>query len=655
MKRHLLLLSLLVCLFSNAFCQSKDLLRDDSLLKNELERTVYTIDSNAKAVILYEDGILNFNYGSYSYTYEIIAKVLSSEDIADLTEIIIPKRENTDITSISAETYNLVNGEIKKNKLEKENILKDQIDKDLNIVKFSIPNVQKGAIIHYTYKLYKDAPIAIPEWTFQNLYPTLISKYKVIMPSAISFNRILRTRKQFKEVKRESDLETCDACEYSKAFSTETVSAWSTSNIPAFQKEPFSSSEDNFRERVKVLITSYYSGNGSKVKMFNNWDDFSKKYLYNNNEYLGQVFKANAFLDDIVVEITKNSASDIEKAQAIFAYVRSHFLMVEKDDQNIKSVFRNQKGNVYGINMLLVAMMKNAKLDCDPVVLSTKSNERLTALYPSPFGLDYLIGYFKDKDKGYFLDATNPNLPFGTLMPECYNGYARIVNKEGEAIELSPDNIKDKTATIVSISPSENKTTLQVKIDQKLGVFSSMEVRNEAKGYIEDAIKSMTGALVGNAVTIIPAATSLKNFDNPEQPLAIHIEGTMSLGTNLSLMYFNPYLFKFYSKNPFTAVDRNLPIEMDYKEDCTYLLNLKLPEGFSFDDFPKSTNLRLGEGGQMLFSNIFDYNEETQTMNVSSKFQTATTIFPASEYISVRTFYERMIEEQNKKIILKKN
>jgi hypothetical protein len=102
-------------------------------------------------------------------------------------------------------------------------------------------------------------------------------------------------------------------------------------------------------------------------------------------------------------------------------------------------------------------------------------------------------------------------------------------------------------------------------------------------------------------------------------------------------------------------MERNLPVEMDYKEDFTYLLNLKIPDGFSFDDFPKSTNLRLGEEGQMVFSNIFDYNKETKTMNVSSKFQTATTTFPASEYMNVRAFYERMIEEQNKKIILKKN
>lgn len=649
---------LFTCLLFQVFvmhAQSLSLLKNEDALKNELSKSKYDIDSNATAIILYESGSVDFEDAAYNYKYEVIAKILSDEAIKDLAEVAIPKRENTNVLNISAETYNLTNGTIEKSKLASENILKDQIDKNLKVFKFNIPNVKKGSIIHYTYKIRKESSFNLPEWTFQNIYPTLRSRYTLSLPYTISFSKILRSSKSFAEVKNIKELESCDACEYFEKYeATGFYTSWSIKDIPAFQEEPYSSSKNNFLDRIKVIISKFYKSNGDQEKLFNTWDDFSKKYLFGNEEYIGQVFKSNGFLDETVNEIIKNNNTDLDKAHAIFNYVKSNYVYVDNDDINIKSVFKNKKGDIFGVNMLLIAMMKHANLNCDPVILTTKANERLSNLYPSPYSIDYLIADFKDKEKSYFLDATGANLPFGILKPECYNGYSRIVNKTGAGLVLSPDDIKDKTTTIINIEPTKDNAELSIKVEEKLGIFKGINLRNASKGDLAEATKSLIESLTGNAININPTSVQLKNFDNTDEQIIVGYEGTLKLDKEDSTIYMSPFFSKFYTKNPFAATQRTLPIEMDYKEDVTYILNFKLPEGYLIDDYPKSINVKLGDEGSMLFSNTFNYDQGNRTFSLCSKFQTATTFFPANEYKNIREMFQRVIEEQNKKIVLKK-
>jgi hypothetical protein len=657
MKNTITLSLFLILCWHQSFCQSLSVIKDGRTLKNELAKNKYEIDSNAKAVILYEEGTVIFEYSSYSYKYEVVAKILSDDAISDLAEVTISKRENTEITDITAETYNLAsNGDVEKSKLERDNILKDKINDKLNVLKFNIPNVKKGSIIHYIYKVHKSETANIPEWSFQNIYPTLYSRFSLQLPYSFSFNKIIRSSKMFVQVHKAKELETCDACEFAEGNDISgNYTAWATKNVPAYISEPFSSSKDNFLERIKVIITKYYTSQGEQKKLFNTWEDFSKIYLYGNDDYVGQVFKSNGFLNETVAAVTKNSKTDLEKAHAIYNYVRSNFSYADNDDENIKSVFKNKKGDVFGINMLLVAMMKSADLNCEPIVSTTKSHERLTSLYPSPFSLNYLLAVFKDQGRDYFLDATEENVPFGFLQPICYNGYARLVNKTtGAAVVLSPDDIKDKTTIIVNIEPSADNSNLVIKLDEKLGVFRSIKLRDASKRDSADAAKTIIEAFTGSSISVNSGSIRLKNFQNPDDQITIHLEAKLNLDPKISLLYFNPFLEKFYDKNPFTAAERSLPVEMDYKEDLTYILNFKVPEGYTLDDYPKSISVKLGPEGDMLFSNTLNYNPEIRTFGLLSRYTSATTTFPSSEYKNIREMFEKMIEEQNKKVVFKK-
>ena len=475
--------------------QNRSLLDNTPLLKKYLKQSFFDIDSQANAVILYEETVCNYSQGSYDFSYEVIAKILNKAAIDDLALVNILKRSNTTFLNASGETYNLENDNIVVTKLNKDDILKDRLDDKIKVTKFILPNVKVGSLVHYSYKIHKSAVAKIPDWNFQSDYPTLISKFTLQVPKNFSYNKIVRSHRPFLEVTKDKMLDTCDACEYSPQYDGESrLISWSIRNVPAFENEPFSSSADNFKERLRIMITDVYLNSGGKMKLYNNWDDYSKEYLLKSSDFIGQAFNANGFLDETVAALTTGLNSDLDKAKAIYKFVQQQIAAVDFDDdeENIKAVLTNKKGDIYGVNLLLIALLKKAKLNCEPIVLSTKTNERLNSDYPNPYAINYVVGLFKDNDRAYYLDAAGALLPFGILLPKCYNGYARVVSKKGTSVTLSPDSITEKSLSIVNITPSENQQDLIVNVDRTLGVFGSINYRSQWRGDKDGAIERLS-------------------------------------------------------------------------------------------------------------------------------------------------------------------
>jgi hypothetical protein len=49
--------------------------------------------------------------------------------------------------------------------------------------------------------------------------------------------------------------------------------------------------------------------------------------------------------------------------------------------------------------------------------------------------------------KKYYLDASRPQLGFGWLEAECYNGYAKVIDETATGIELLPDSLLERKIT----------------------------------------------------------------------------------------------------------------------------------------------------------------------------------------------------------------
>lgn len=637
--------------------QEQSILSDNPAMGRCLQQTKFDIDSTAQAVILYEKGNATMEGGNISFTIERIVKILGKEAIEDFGTIDIAKGKDVQVTDIKATTYNLEGGQIIKQSINRSDIFKDKVTKGVVISKFNLPSLKTGSVIYYTYTISQSG-YTIPDWTFQNIYPTLCSEFEISVPDYVVYTALQRINVPCKVVKRKKEMETCASCSFTESFGKDqpVYATWVRRNIPAFKEEPYMSSNDNYLEGIKIRITAVID-DGIVKEIYKNWDEFCKKYYYKDNEFCGQAFNNNNFLKEKTEELTQGKTTELDKAKAIFTYIRSNFTQKESgtgSTADIKDVFTNRQGSVAGINLLLTAMLRKAGLNSAPVLLSTKAAERLSQFYPDPQSINYVVSKVQAGKKDYFLDASGRYMPFGTLPAFCYNGYCRVISEDGGFAILNPDSIKNKTVIITTLIPATDKNKLLLKSDYQFGVMSGMNYRRR---WQDDSTKVKTDfekQLKAFNASAILANYRFINLDQPDELLKLHYEASITLPENSDMVYFNPYLDKFFGQNPFSASNRTYPIEMDYQSDLNYIFNFTLPANYTVDDYPKSALIKFGSNNLLTMKNIMNYDEAEKQFSINSRFTTQATVFGAEGYSELRNFFGHVIEEQNKKIVLKK-
>lgn len=656
----------LILLFSQYTCfsQKEKVIENEALLKEYLGKTHFEIDNSAKAVILFESGYSSLIGENYELEYHVerTIKILSADVAQELGTINIPAGDNTMITKIKGLTFNLENGQIVKQEIDRSDILETKITSGFAVSKFNLPGIKQGSIIHYSYTFKRPGFIFVPDWNFQGDYPKLFSEYRISIPKYIIYTPLERINCLMSNAHSRDDLETCNNCTFTEFFgANESNQYWIRKNIPAFKAEPYMSSEDNYIERVKIHVSQLYSY-GHTVNINNNWNEVIKRSFYDNNDFGGQVHSNNNFLSEKIKELTADKTSASDKAKAIFAYVRDNFSQKESNfgyraASNIKEIFDKKEGTLMGINLLLTAMLRKANLDSEPVVLSTKTSEKLNELFPDPRKINYVVSKVMIDKKNYLLDASVKEMPFGVLLPQCYNGYCRVVDQRGTSLELLPDSIKNRTTILASLTPDEKRQNRMIlKLDKQLGTFAGMHYRKLWNKDTSEIRKMILKELSGGTMTIDLSNYSVKNLDDPNKPLTVHYEAEMNLvgDDKVTTIYFDPYLEKFYDKNPFHESKRKYNIEMDFQEEINYSFTMKLPAGYVVDDYPKSTIRHFNEKELLTLKNIMNYNTEDNSFSLTSKLIRQTTLFAVQDYADLKRFYDDVIEEQGKKLILKK-
>jgi len=113
------------------------------------------IDSNANAVVLREfgKGFFEMNFEGHTdvaFIYHVKIKIYNRAGF-DQANIIIPMykgefRDET-ISDLKASTFNLIDGKITETQLDKEKLIVENQSKNLNLAKFTLPNIKEGSVI----------------------------------------------------------------------------------------------------------------------------------------------------------------------------------------------------------------------------------------------------------------------------------------------------------------------------------------------------------------------------------------------------------------------------------------------------------------------------------------------------------------------------
>jgi len=452
-----------------AIAKKHDIVDNNDSLKFYLQKSEFAIDkaNNSDAIILSESGTSFLKDNTLTYKVQRTIKVLSPNIKTELATVSLPALGAMNARNIKGEVYSLDAGKIVKQKFGTDKSV--HLEQWANQLKFDLPEIPAGAIIHYSYTLEFSPVVTLPTWSFQHQWPTLESTFQNTVPSLLNCFISLQTGQAFKTVSNEDDLIHEQAgiftVDHGEGLTRTTI--WVRRDLPA---TPTDSS--GLPEKVSLRVN---------MNAWSNWEVLNNLYFKYHSLY-AMAFDGNGFLKKTVNRLAAGKQTPLDKAQAIYDFVRDS-ISINNDIFSahvaLNDVLKDREGNSRDVNILLAAMLQSAGLNADPMIFRHQGQMPLKASLPGlndyvELGLTlnvrervdliqqvargYMVPaaqllqisygrpskaiyadlsrinetgvYLQIDNKPYFLAARPDKSDFGTL-PAHTIGYGRLIDKNG--------------------------------------------------------------------------------------------------------------------------------------------------------------------------------------------------------------------------------
>lgn len=652
----------LICLLSfvSVTAQKQEL---GKVTVKELEEKVHSKDSSAVAAILFKKAKTTFEYtikdGFYSVTeFSVKIKIYKKEGL-DWANYEIPyyvgyKELNDDYVEISkAYTYNLLNGKILETKVTSESKFTEKNNEFWKTKTISFPNVVAGSIIELKYKLRSQNISVLPEFQYQYKIPVNYAEYKTEIPELYIYKGM---KTGYVDIQINEKI-IFSSTNYSDKYAiTNTINfrqvntTYIASDIPSLTNEAYVNNIDNYFAKIENELQVIRFPDEEPKQIATTWESVAKS-VFAEPEFGLQIDKYKYFLTDLK-NLISESESDIIKITKIFDFVKTRMTWNGKygyyTRMGVETAYQEKSGNVAEINFILIAMLRLAKINTDPVLISTRDNG--LALFPNRTKFNYVIAAVSLNEQKILLDATS-KLSTVTILPiRDLNNKGRLIYKNGtsEEIDLMP-KIKSSIMTYLIVE-IDNKGKVIGKVKQQYSNYKAFQFRTaylnvDKESYIEKLEKSLNGTEI--------SSYEIKNETSLSEPIVEYYSIICNNATDIigDKIYFSPLLNLLKTQNPFNKEERLYPIDFTYPSQNKYSINIKIPEGYEIESLPKSTVLKIEEG-YLNFNYAISAKTNQIVLNLS--FDVNQSIIPAENYVNLKEFFKFMIEKESEKVILKK-
>lgn len=418
--------------------------------KEELLEKAHPLDSTTAAAMIFKKVrtycVYNLKNGftvNHEYSYRI--KIYKKEGL-NWANFVVPyyvgyEEMNDEYVKFSnAVTYNLENGAIVKTKLNNEGSFKKNVNEYWNQATISMPNVKVGSVIEFAYNLKSENIVKFP--VFENQYdiPLNYSEYKTEIPEFFIYKPLITG---YVKVKSEEKLVNGFQNFDDKNNQTTGIrykqikSVYLSENVPAIKDEEYLDNLKNYKSSIQYELERTRFPD-QPVKDFTiTWEGVAKTIFENKN--FGKELNEQLYIIQDVKMILKNVVSKEEKLDVIFKFVQNKMNWNNDygyfTDKGVKKAYLDNSGNVAEINFILIAMLKLAGINANPVLLSTIDHG--IPAFPNRTVFNYVIAAADIDGKQILLDGTSKFttqniLPFNTL-----NWTGRLIKNDGTSQEIN--------------------------------------------------------------------------------------------------------------------------------------------------------------------------------------------------------------------------
>ncbi len=637
----------------------------------ELAMTAYPPDTSAVALILYRTGVTKYKYQNNEFSTEteisVKIKILKPEGVhyADVSlPYYVPEKSpdsKEKIYDVEAYSYNLENGKTVRKATGKEFIVRERRNEYYMQLKFSVPSVQVGTVIEYTYKHSSDFFHRIENWEMQDEIPTLLSQYIIEFPRIFDFNAEIRGRDAVDVKTKEGVIhitvrdDATGIAQVKRNVTIKTLQMTCTAyDLPAIrQDEPFIWCPDDHKIQISFELkgTQYP---GSPYKPYTqNWEDIDAVLM--KDESFGERLELkNPFREEMkalqVMQLSKE-----ERVGCLLRLLRQKMAWDGKYGLYCKEpskVISKGSGSSADLNFILISMLRESGMKAYPVLLSQRNTGMLPVTYPSLQKLNtFVVGVEMDGQKLAFIDSSMGSGGYLNVLPVNLTApKARIINS----------GAKDKWVDLSKISTNQ----IGIAIDGAIGPDASVSgtCKTEYSGqhasrFRQDYFSAKDSAAFvekrceeENCRISVYQTVDVGKFTNKLTETMTYNK-TAGYATD-EFLYINPLVFPYTIKNQFTQVERQLPVELPFAYTVRIISSLTLPEGYSVEELPKPGLITLGE--KDIYCR-YSVQVTGNTLNTSYLFTLSRTEFAAAHYKQLQTVWENIVQKNNEMVVLKKN
>jgi len=600
--------------------------------KEELVEKFYPLDSTTNAAILYSERKTTFSGADLVEYYYKRVKIYTKEGF-DYATIEIPlyhsNRGSESVNSLKAYSYNLVNGQIVKTKLDSKNVYVSKKNSSIWVKRFTMPTVKEGTIIEYKYTFNSPFILRLDEVKLQDYIPIKKLKASMIIPNGFLYHI-------HKKGSLPITIEGANNTIIKK-------------NIPALIEEPYAGNIHNYKSGVVYELAEIDIGDVQE-NFSTTWKAVSKE-IYKDTRFGYQLKLSNYYKDDLV-KCINNKEKEYDKINAIFLFIKNRIKWDGRygyyTKKGVKKAYKEGIGNVADINLALVSMLRKAGFDANPVLISTINNG--IPLYSTITGFNYMIVHVNTSDGYYLLDATNKYSLVNILPQRALNFRGRIIRKDGNSnwVYLYPlIHSLEKASTYVRfIGSGFEGTNRRLLTNNKL-----FNYRNKVDNLSDESLKNNFEE-ENPLVEILNI--SVKNIADLDKNILENIQfKTDSYYEEIGKKVFiSPLLYHQKTINPFKSKDRKYPIFFNSPWIENNTIYLSIPPKYHIENLPKAHSIEIKDG---LGNFKYAVSQQGQTIIIKSIIQINTSVIKVENYNEIKNFYAEIIKKQAEKIVLAKD
>lgn len=640
--------------------------------KEELKMTLYEPDPDAGAVVLGDVGHISIEVATGDILYKLEhhrrVKIItqSGYDQGNVAIYYYALNDYETITGLKAQVI-LPNGD--EVEVKGKDIFDEKINQYYSAKKFAFPGLVPGCVVEYRYTKSSKSYYNLEPWYFQGNIPVVLSQLTTEIPEWYHYVTFTQGKKaKIDEVTRNAQImvpgagthmtETLKGSrithEAHQMVSAKMVfTTYKLENIPALKAESYITTMQDYYVKIQFQLQMIQYPNSVPYNVENTWEK-AEKELIEHISFGEQINKPrfSKKMWTVIEPILANAQNEEEKVQRIYNFVSASMAWDENysffADKTLDDAFELKKGNSGELNLMVIALCRQAGINAHPVLISTRSHGRMLPYYPKIDQFNHTLAYIQTGNKEFIFDIGSTFRSPELLRENSLNTLGWLVETgKSEWININAPQDQEVCMANFELLPDG---TLVGSISQSFKGYCAAEKR--VAYYNDRENKKIKEYWAGKFADIQIDSIVLQNEKELTEPLQTMVYGNIPEAVQVSgdFMYISP-MFNPYNENPFKHETREFSIDMAYGFKNQYVLNLTIPDGYTVDDLPEAENLLLpNDGGKFQFF----ISQKGNTIQLINKISISQLHYEPEEYATVKNFFDIVVKKHSEQIVLKK-